>query len=342
MKIVEKISRFSFIKYLALMGVTLCLCLANVTSSYGQDLSNKGDFSGVIKSKTGTMLEFEGGFAVDTSGADIASQAGAFNLSLIEVLTNTPATARIEVDPRSTPERVVLKADHVSVGLLPNEVVFIAPIQRIDGKTITVFSKDISIENETLVLRRKKKKAKPSTFATVNLGDTVLVDALFVNGQLVARKIIKVETPVYGNGFFVIGNVESVSLPSVNLVGGVEVELSNFMFNANIEKDDLMYFGFIPNADATTPPLNKIFAVALSKNFREPYLAGKVDKIDLSKNTITMFNREIRVTSETNFDGDNKDLKSLNPAQPLFVSFMITASGELVAKTVNQNNLDEK
>lgn len=344
MKTITNFSRRSFIKYFSWIAVA-ALCFSFSASSFAQAPSPKdGDFSGVLKAKNGSMLQFEGGFTVDTSEANIQTVAGGLNLSLPELQVNSPVAARIQADSRSTPNNTVLKAQHVSVNLLPNEVVFVAPIQKLDvaSKTITVFSKEISLEDQTLFLSRKKKKAKPSTLSAINSGDIVLVDALLVNGRLVARKVVKVENSPYGDAFTVIGNVETVNLPKIGLSGGVEIELSKFMFNFDILPGDLMYFGFIRSQESTTPPLDKIFSVALARNPRESYLAGRFDNVDLNKNTLTMFNKEIRITSATVFDGDFKSLKALDPNQPIFLTFEVSPNGEVVAKLVNQTDANGK
>lgn len=344
MKKTENFSRRSFIKSLSLTAIAaLSLSFSSPASAQTQS-QIPGSFSSIVKAKNGSMLEFEGGFFVDTSQATVTTAAGGLNLSLPELLLDSPVTAeRVQVDPSSTATRTVLKADYVNVGLLPNEIVFVAPIQKIDtaNKVITVFSKDIIVEDQTLLLLRKKKKAKPYNLTSINSGDTVLVDALFVNNQLVARKVVKVENSVYGDAYTIIGTVQGVNSQKIELNGGVEIDLSTFIFHGDILPNDLMYFGFLRSQEATNPPLNKIFSVALSRNPRESYLAGNIDKIDLSRNSIFMFNREVRILNTTEFDGDRKNLQSLVPNQGAFVSFTILPTGEIVAKDVSQNDLSQ-
>jgi hypothetical protein len=302
---------YKFFTLVFMLGLTLL----PLNKAFAQQAPPNG-VSGVVKSVNGSMVECTGGVTVDLSQAELETELEDFkDTKISDIRPGTVIRAQGEaVLSQSNPGHTVFKATEAKV-TLPQQIIVAAPIQKIDPerKVITVLNKEILIDSQTALFQRKKKKNKPTTFVSLGLGQKVTIDAVLQSdGSIVAKRVVEGLYP--GNiSPIVVGliqKVESVGVITIN--GGFRVDVTHlvqtFPYPLDLTNGILAQLT-IPEMFAMTnqdPYMGTGFGIS-SKSVS---FDGAFEKVDLVKQTVTIFGREVQITSETKFDG-YKNLNSL-------------------------------
>lgn len=288
----------------------------------------------VVKSINGNIVETEGDVSIDLSETDIDSLFGSVKISDIKPGAVIFADGQV-ITSQSSATHTFFKADDVTIQLT-QEIKVSAPIQKVDSenKTITLLNKDISISSETELFQRKKRKLKPTSLPSLAIGNRVSVEMLLQdNGTLVAERVIEGLDPENIDPI-VIGFIKNVNGGLIEFAGGFKVDISHILpFPAPIV-DGVLAQANIPEMFAVTnqePYLS--FGFAISR--KGILFIGAVEKVDLDKQTITLFGRELKVNPQTQFSGVRslKDIKLNNVTTSL--ELQETSDG-LVVLSVSQ------